>query len=131
MEIGDDDEVASPLEKVGTKVALTKFCIYSPAMKLQFISKGGKKEEGKEKRKTLLHDAPKKKMTSRECWEKKGKIDMLVSQLWFEGQVHPSSANIAPQLSFLSYTHPYADIILYSNMRFMQKVLFSLGSFPL
>jgi len=69
MEIGDDDEVASPLEKVGTKVALTKFCIYSPAMKLQFISKGKKKkeEEGKEKRKTLLHDAPKKKMTSREC----------------------------------------------------------------
>ena len=27
----DEDEVTSPLEKVGTMVALTKFCIYSPA----------------------------------------------------------------------------------------------------
>ena len=49
MEIDDDDEVASPLEKVGTKVALTKFCIYSPAMKLQFIPKGKTKEEGNDR----------------------------------------------------------------------------------
>jgi len=54
MEIGDDDEVASPLEKVGTKVALTKFCIYSPAMKLQFISKGKKKKKKRERRKEKL-----------------------------------------------------------------------------
>ena len=49
MEIHDDDEVAPPLEKVGTKVALTKFCIYSPAMKLQFIPKGKTKEEGNDR----------------------------------------------------------------------------------
>ena len=81
MEIDDDDEVASPLEKVGTKVALTKFCIYSPAMKLQFISKGGgkkKRERRKEKLCSMMH--LKKKMTSRDV-EKKGKIDMLVPQL--------------------------------------------------
>jgi hypothetical protein len=61
-------------------------------------------------------------------------------QLWSEGQLHPSTfklANIVPQLSFLGQTHPYVDIILYNNiiilhnnMRFMKKILFTLGSFP-
>jgi hypothetical protein len=62
-----------------------------------------------------------------------GKIAVLLPQLWPEGQVHPStfkSANIVPQLLFLSQSHPYADIILHNNMRFMPKVLFSLGSLP-
>jgi hypothetical protein len=74
------------------------------------------------------------------CIIKKGKIGVLVPQLWSEDQLHPSTfklANIVPQLSFLGQTRPYVDIVLYNNiiilhnnMIFMQKVLFTLGSFP-
>ena len=62
-------------------------------------------------------------MTSRDVENKEDKIDMLVPQLLFEGQIYPPtfrSANMALQLSFLSHIYHYADTILHNNMRFMQ-----------
>ena len=51
-----------------------------------------------------------------------GKIDILVPQLYSEGQAGPSTfklANLNPQLLFLVQTCPCGDVALPTNMRLM------------
>jgi hypothetical protein len=61
----------------------------------------------------------------------KGKIGILVPELYTKGQLHPSTfktANLVPQLLFLGQTRPYTNMWPHIGMKLIQKVHFTLGS---